>query len=172
MTIEIKKIEKLIQKYIIDEGILRKKLINPNIDFGFQISFPPGSKGYPMTVTYPKGKDFILISIGIQLSQAHIQALNASKTNKKMLFFQKLRKFIILKNLFFRIDIQNHRYEFYDQIFIKKDGSISKNSFYKRIRNLFNCTQYSNLMLEEYSSGKVKPEDFKRMMGTDFTLYT
>jgi len=61
MTININKTEKLIQEYLLDEGILRKKLKNPNIEFGFQFAFPPSSKGHPMSVTNPKGKDFILI---------------------------------------------------------------------------------------------------------------
>jgi len=52
--------------------------------------------------------------------------------------------------MFFRIDIQNHRYELFDQIFLNKDGTISKNSFYKRVRYTFNCTQYSNLILTMY----------------------
>ena len=167
-----KKTEKIIQEYLLDEGILRKTLKNPNIDFGFQFSFPPGSKGYPMSVTNPKGKDSIIISVGIQISQSHVKALNAVKNNKKMIFFQELRKFIILKNLFFRIDVQKYRYEFFDQIFIKIDGNLSKNSFYKRIHNLFNCMQYSNLLLDEFCSGQVKPEDFKRTVGVNFSLYT
>ena len=172
MTIDIKKTEKIIQEYLLDEAIFRNKIKNPNIDFGFQFSFPPGSKGHPMSVTNPKGKDFILISIGIQISQPYIKALDSLKDNKKLLFFKELRKFIISKNLFFRIDIQNHRYEIFDQIFFKKDGTISKNSFYKRIRYVFNSTQYSNLMLDDFCSGQVKPEDFKHTIGTDFSFYT
>ena len=89
-----------------------------------------------------------------------------------MLFFKELRKFIIFKNIFFRIDVQNHRYELFDQIFINKDNTIPKNSFYKRIRYLFNCTQYSNLMLDDFCSGQVKHEDLKRTMGTDYSFYT
>ena len=172
MTIDIKKTEKIIQEYLLDEAIFRNKIKNTNIDFGFQFSFPPGSKGHPMSVTNPKGKDFILISVGIQISKPYIKALDSLKDNKKMLFFKELRKFIIFKNIFFRIDIQNHRYELFDQLFIKKDGTISKNSFYKRIRNLFNCTQYSNLMLDDFCSGQVKHEGINRTIGTDYSFYT
>ncbi|MBY8992375.1 MAG: DUF2299 family protein [Candidatus Lokiarchaeota archaeon] len=172
MTIDINKAEKIIQEYLLDEEILRKKLKNPKIDFGFQFSFPPGSKGHPMSLTKPKGKDFLLISVGIQISPPYIKALDSLKDNKKTLFFKELRKFIIFKNMFFRIDIQNHRYELFDQIFIKKDSTISKNSLYKRIRYLFNCTQYSNLMLDDFCSGQVKHEDVKRTMGTDYSFYT
>ncbi|MFW9942589.1 MAG: DUF2299 family protein [Candidatus Thorarchaeota archaeon] len=172
MSINISKTEKIIQEYLLDEGLLREKLRGDKIGFGFQFSFPPGSKGLPMSVVNPRDKNFVIISIGIQIPKQYIKALNSLKNNKKMLFFKELRKFIILKNIFFRIDVQNYRYEFFDQIFIKNDSSISKNSFFKRIRYLFNCMQYSNLMLDDFSSGQIKHEDLPRNMGTDYSFYT
>jgi hypothetical protein len=172
MSININKTEKLIQEYLLDEGILREKLKGDNIGFGYQFSFPPGSKGHPMSVVNPKDKNFVIISIGIQISKPYIEALNSLKDNKKILFFKELRKFIILKNIFFRIDVENYRYEFFDQIFIKNDSSISKNSFFKRIRYLFNCMQYGNLILDDFCSGQVKHEDLNHTIGTDYSLYT
>lgn len=55
---------------------------------------------------------------------------------------------------------------------MEKDGTISKDSFYRRIHYLFNCTQYSNLMLDDFCLGQVKDENFKRTMGPDFSFYT
>jgi len=172
MTVDIENIKRLIQEYLIDEGLFKKKHDGPNITFGYQFTYPPGSKGHPLTVVNPKGKDFILISAGIQISEPYINALNSLKNNKKLQFFKELRKFLVLKNIFFRIDVQNHRYEIFEQLFLKKDGSISKNTFFKSIRYLFNCTQYSTLILDDFCSGHIKHGDKNNIIGSDYPLYT
>ena len=96
--------------------------------------------------------------------------MNSLKDDKKLQFFHELRKFFIAKEVFFRIDLQNYAYEINNQIFLKKDGSISKNSFYKTVKQLFYCFMYANLLLSDYISGKVKISE-----GTpsfDFSLYS
>ena len=88
----------------------------------------------------------------------------------------ELRKSFLLKDVFYRIDIKNHRYEITDQTFLNKDGYISKNSFFKSVRKVFNCAVYSNIILGEYCAGKVKPEDFMKSKeftsDSDFSLYS
>ncbi len=170
------KIKKLIREYLLDEGILREKVKDPKIEFGFQFTFPPGPMSKIMFVIKPKNKDIIVITIGTQISEPHINALNSLNDNKKMQFFMDLRKFFLMKDVYFRISVENHRYEISDQIYIKEEGSISKNSFFKSVRKVFNSDAYSNLILEEYCTGKVKPEDFMKQKeytsGTDFSLYS
>lgn len=172
MSSESNKLANIIKDYLLDEGLLKKKLTGPTIEFGFQFSFPPGSKGHPMAVVNPKSKDFVIISSGIQIGESHIKALNSLKDNKIMSFFNELRKFLILKNVFFRIDNQNYKYEIIDQIFINKKGSISKNKFFKSIRFVFHCAQYSNILLDEFCSGKIKPQEFSNTKSSDFGFYT
>ena len=120
--------------------------------------------------------NLIIISLGTQISKPHIDALNSLKQERKMGFFIDLRKFFLLKDVFFRIDMQNFRYEISDQIFIKADGTLSKNTFYKVIRKVYNAAAYSNMILGDYCSGKVKPEDLSKdkdfSSGTDFSLYS
>ncbi|TFF97505.1 MAG: DUF2299 domain-containing protein [Promethearchaeota archaeon] len=173
---EESKIEHLIREYLLDEGILRERLKDPKIEFGFQFAFPPGKISKIMFVIKPKKKDLIIITIGTQISDPHINALNSLTKNKKMQFFIELRKSFLLKDVYFRINIQNYRYEISDQIFLKQDGTISKNSFFKSIRKVFNSAAYSNIILEEYCSEKIKPEDFTKTKeftsGTDFSLYS
>ena len=166
------KIASIIEEYLLDEGLLRKKLTGPNIEFGFQISFPPGSKGHPMAVVNPKSKDFIIISSGVQIGESHVKVLNSLKNNNVTGFFNQLRKFLILKNVFFRIDNQNYRYEILDQIYITKKNTISKNKFFKRIRFVFHCAQYSNILLDEFCSGKIKPQEYINNKSPDFGFYT
>jgi hypothetical protein len=162
----------IIRKYLLDEELLRKKATDDRFEFGFQFVYPPSTKSFPMSVVKPKGKDFIVISIGIQMSKQRINALNSLENGKKENFFRDLRKFFILKNVFFGIDAQNFRYEISEQIFLKKNGDISKNSFYNAIRTIFNCAAYSNIIFEQYCSGKITSEELPNLEGRDFSLYT
>ncbi len=175
-------IKQLIQDYLLDEGLLRGKISDPKVEFGFQFVFPPGKDplgrqiGRNMVVIQPKKKARIVVSLGVQISEPHIKALDSLENPKKLNFFMDLRKSFLLKDVFYRIDIKNHRYEITDQIFLNKNEFISKNSFFKSIRKVFNCATYSNIILGEYCAGKIKPEDFMKSkeFSTDsnFSLYT
>ncbi len=175
-------IKQLIQDYLLDEGLLRGKIPDPKLNFGFRFIYPPGKDplgrqiGRNMVVIRPKNKNLIVVSLGVQISEPHIKALNSLENPKKLNFFMDLRKSFLLKDVFYRIDIKNHRFEITDQIFLNKDGFISKNSFYKSVRKVFNCAAYSNIILGEYCAGKIKPEDFMKSKefteDSNFSLYT
>jgi hypothetical protein len=127
-----------------------------------------------MVVIKPKNKDMIIVSNPIQIAPLQVDALKALEENRKMFFFMDIRKFFLVKDVFFRIDSKNFRYEISDQIFLKRDGTISKNSFFKSIRKIFTCSAYSNMILNEYCSGKIKPEDITKPKDftSDFSLYS
>lgn len=170
-------IKHLIQEYLLDEGLLRNKIPTDGkkLEFGFQFIFPPaGPIAQKMVVIKPINKDLIVISNPIQIAPQHVKALNSLEDNRKIYFFMDIRKFFLVKDVFFRIDTQNSRYEISDQIFLKKDGTISKNSFFKSIRKVFTCSAYSNMILNEYCSGKIKPEDLSKSKDftSDFSLYS
>jgi hypothetical protein len=175
-------IKQLIHDYLLDEGLLRGKVSDPKLNFGFQFIFPLGKDplgrpvGRNMVVFQPQNKGLIIISLGTQISPPHINALNSLKANKKMEYFMELRKLFLLRDMFYRIDIKNHRYEISDQIFLNKDGLVSKKTFYNSVRRVFNCAVLSNIILSEYCVGKIKPEDFTKTKefrsGPDFSLYT
>ena len=167
MSIKKSKIENLIREYLLDEGILREKLPGSDFDFGFIFSFPHRPKSQRMSTFKPRGKNFIVISIRIQISKSQINTLNSLKDNKKIQFFVDLRKFFLIKEVFFRIDIQNYRYEINDQLYINNDGTISKDSFFKTIRKVFYCFVYSNIILEEYCSGE---QTKSKKFDSDFDL--
>jgi len=177
MSVKESKIKHMIREYLLEEGILRQNLPDKEkkLEFGFQFSFPSGQRGHMMVVYKPKNKDLLIISLGTQISKPHINALNSLEKNQKLKYFIELRKLFLLKDVFFRIDIQNYRYEISDQIFLKK-GIITKNSFFKSIRRVFTCAAYSNMILADYCSGKIKPEDFDKSKeftsGSDFSLYS
>ncbi|MFW9987768.1 MAG: DUF2299 family protein [Candidatus Odinarchaeota archaeon] len=182
MSNEKNNIQQLIQDYLLDEGLLRGKISDPKVEFGFQFVFPPGINslgrqiGRNMVVFQPKNKNLIVVSLGVQISEPHIKALNSLEISKKMNFFMDLRKSFLLKDVFYRIDMKNHRYEIIDHVFLNKDGYISKNSFYKRIRKVFNSGAYSNILLGEYCADKLNPDDFMKSKefsdDSNFSLYT
>lgn len=173
MSIKKSKIENLIQEFLLEDGLLRERLPDPksNLDFGFTFTFPPGPKSQKMSIFKPRNKNFIIIAIRIQISKPQIDVLNSLKENKKMQFFVDLRKFLLIKEVFFRIDIPNYRYEINDQLYLNHDGIVSKDSFFKTIRKIFYCFVYSNIILGEYCSGKEIPGS---KFGSDFdlSLYT
>ncbi|MFX0140646.1 MAG: DUF2299 family protein [Candidatus Hodarchaeota archaeon] len=176
------KIKQLIQDYLLDEGLLQGKISDPKLDFGLQFIFPPGKDplgrqiGRNMIVIQPKNKNLLTISIAVKISKPHIKALETLEIEKKMNYFMDLRKSFLLKDVFYRIDMKNYRYEIVDQIFLNDDRFISKNSFFNSVRKVFNCAAYSDLILGEYCAGKIKPEDFIKSKeftsDSDFSLYS
>ncbi len=183
MTQVDEKLRHLIMDYLSDEGILKEKIPDPKLDFGYQFYFPPGvdpqgrQRGQVMAVYKPINKDILIFSIGTQIADVHVNALNASGENRKMQFFVDLRKVFLMKDVFFRIDIPAHRFEISDQIFVDNSSNLSKNSFFKSVRKVFNAAAYSNILLGEYCSGKVKAEDVGKSKdfdsgGSGFSLYT
>ncbi|TFG17718.1 MAG: hypothetical protein EU533_08130 [Promethearchaeota archaeon] len=86
-----------------------------------------------------------------------------------------IRKHFLTKDVLYRIDIKNYRYEITDQIYFSKTEIISKDSFFKRIRRVFNAMVYSNMILAEYCEGKITPEDLEKtrdFSGSDYSLYS
>jgi hypothetical protein len=182
MSKQESKIKQRIQDYLLDEGLLRQKISDPKLDFGFRFIFPPGKDplgrpiGRNMVVIHPKDKNLIIVSLGVQISKLHIKALESLENRKKMNYFMDLRKSFLLKDVFYRIDIKNYRYEISDQVFLSENRHISKNSFFKSIRKVFNCAAYSDIILGEYCAGKIKPEDLMKAKeftsDSDFSLYS
>ena len=178
---EMEAIRKLILDYLLEEGMLRRKLPkNPQIDFGYEIGYPPDPSGKNpstrmMGILKPKDKDFIIIQIATQISKPHVDALNSLSEEKKILFFVELRKSLLLRNLMYNIDIKNYRYMITDQIFIE-DNKISKNDLFKSIKNVFNICLYSNILLGEICSGKLDKSFLEReketASGPSFSLYS
>lgn len=184
MSVKESKIKHLIREYLIEEGLLKDNVPDPQsrLEFGFHFHFPPGTDpngrplGQIMAVTKPQHKDVVIVVIGTQISQPHVNALNSLGDAKKMQFFVDLRKFFLLKDVFFQVDVQNYRYEISDVTFIEKNGDLSKNSFFTSVRKVFNSAAYSNMILNDYCAGKVKVEDFGKEKefgsGSNFSLYT
>ena len=84
MTDKESNIKHLIQEYLLDEGLLRKKIPidDKKLEFGFQFIFPPSPIAQKMVVLKPKNKDLIIISNPIQIAPQQVDALNALEDNQ------------------------------------------------------------------------------------------
>jgi hypothetical protein len=154
MSSDKKSIENLIHEYLLDDGVFKEKLTSDKFDFGFIISFPPGPKSQNLSIYKPKNMNGIFITIRFQISQEKAEILNSLKDSKKYQFFNDLRKFLLIREVFFKINFQNLIIEIHEQIFPDKEGFISKNSIFKLIQKVFYCYLSSNLLLEEYLNEK------------------
>ena len=151
----------LIREYLLDENLLRGQIKDANLDYGFNFVFPAGTdpkgrqKGRTFTVVKPKGKDFIEISSPTIISPEHQTKLK----DKKKHFFAALHKYLLSKNFFFNLDAKNNRYVLIDTIFLKRDGTVSKNSFYRSVRKIFTSTVYSIVLLKEFCEDVLDLDD-------------
>lgn len=145
-------LEQKIIEYCTAEGILREKIPkNDNIEFGYNLTFPPNHpEPKRMMVLQPKGKQFIAIQIGIQISNEHVAILNKDQ-NIKLLFFEILKRYLLNKDIMFNLDINQNRYLISEQIY--EDG-LSLDNFYRNLRRVFNASIYSNAVLLDMISGK------------------
>jgi hypothetical protein len=159
--------EKKITDFLLEEGILKEKVKSSRFDFGFIISYPQGSKSQNMTLYKPKDKNSIYISIRIQFSEKHKNALSSLKDDKKFQLFKDIRRYFLIKEVYFTMDIQNLIFEIYEIVYADNDGNISKDTLFKRIQKIYYCFIITNLLLEEYCYGK---EITSRKLGTDFDL--
>ena len=155
-------IENLIHDYLLNEGVLKEKLTSAKFDFGFIISFPPGPKSQNLSIYKPKNMKGIFITIRFQISKDKVEIFNSLEANKKHQFFNVLRKYLLIKEVFFKFNFQNYIIEIHEQIYPSNEGFISKNSLFKLIQKVFYCYVFSNLLIEEYCRmGKiVEPSKF------------
>jgi len=147
-------LESLIREYLSEEGILEKKIEGSDFEFGFIISFPPGPKKQNMSIYKPKNKNCVYITIRTQISEKYSKPLSSLKGNRTFQFFNQIRKYFLIKEVYFRIDPQNFTFEIHEQTYPDRDGFISKDTLFKGIQKVFYCYVFSHILLEELSSGK------------------
>jgi hypothetical protein len=114
-----------------------------------------------MQVVQPKQEDFIIITLGIQIPDPYVKALNSLDLKKKNHYYFEVRKFLLQQNFLFNFDLQHFRYQISDQIFLTPDTEISKNDFFHVIRKIYNSGQYCHMLLAEYCSANIETTDLE-----------
>ncbi|MBY9016484.1 MAG: DUF2299 family protein [Candidatus Lokiarchaeota archaeon] len=150
-------VENLLHEYLLEEGIIKDRIDSAKFDFGFIISFPPEPKSQNLSIYKLKNMNGIFITIRFQISKEKAEILNSFKDNRKLQFFNDLRKYLLIKEVFFKFVLQDLIVEIHEQIYPDEESFISKNSLFKLIQKVFYCYIFSNLLLEEYCMGKKRP---------------
>lgn len=171
MSIKKLNLKNLIQEYLLEESISFEKLESPDFDFGFAVSFPPGPQSQKLSVYKVNARNCLYITIRSQISDKNIKTLNSFKDNKKFQIFNYLRKYFIIKEVYFKIDIQNSIIEINEQIYPNIDGIIPKDTLFKTLQKVFYCYLYSHILIEEFCLGKeISPTKFGPQF--DLSLYS
>jgi hypothetical protein len=146
-------LERKIIDFCTEQGILRDKLpVNPNIEFAYNIEYPPMQKQPKiLVVLQPRGKRFISMQIATQVSPEHIKLLEENGPNLKLGFFESIKRYLVMNNLLFNIDLENNRFLISDEIF---EDALTCDFFYRTIRKVFNSCFFTNLILMDILQGK------------------
>ena len=127
-------IEELIEKWLLDEDLLREMKYDENADFHFIVEFP---KENIMDVVKPKGKDCIVVACATQVAPQHLDLMKASdpQTRKDFLLDVNfgLNSFLVDYELKINQDLLQ-QYVVTDQIF--EDG-LTKNEFIRTLKRVF-----------------------------------
>jgi len=159
------KISALIREYLSNQELVWESIIDPRFESGFRFMFPKGSDphgrpiGKNFVIVQPKNQDFVEISCGVRLSPAQVKALFSLGVDKRVQFFEDIKKIFLLKDVFYNIDTKNNKFAVIDVIYARQDGTISNTFFFKSVQKMFNCTTHAVLVLREYCAGKMQPEE-------------
>jgi hypothetical protein len=120
----------------------------------------------------PINMDYIATSLGIQIEDVFVQALDAIEPQKKIQFYTEVRKFLLQQNLLFRFELALNRYQITDQIYLEEGGGISKDRFFISIRKIYNASLYCHILMEEYCIDKIDKKYLQPSDLTDPNLYS
>lgn len=127
-------IEETIEKWLLDEDLLREMKYDENADFHFIVEFP---KENIMDVVKPKDKDCIVIVCATQVSPEHLNLMTQSDSKTQKDFILELNMGLNSFLVDFELQInQNILRQFIitDQIF---DDGLTKDAFIKTLKRVF-----------------------------------
>lgn len=127
-------IEEQVEKWLLDEDILREMKYDENADFHFIVEFP---KENIMDIVKPKDKDSLIIACATQVAPQHINLMESAdkKTQKDFILDLNfgLNQFLVDFELQVNQDILR-QFVITEQIF--EDG-LTKDSLYKTLKKVF-----------------------------------
>lgn len=127
-------IEEDVEKWLMDEDVLREMKYDENADFHFIIEFP---KENIMDVVKPKGKDCLIIACATQVAPQHQDLMRSAdaKTNKDFIMDLNigLNQFLVDFELQINQNIL-HQFVITEQIF--EDG-LTKDMLFRTLKRVF-----------------------------------
>ena len=127
-------IEENVEKWLLDEDILREMKYDENADFHFIVEFP---KENIMDVVNPKGKDSVILACATQVAPQHISLMESAdiKTKKEFLLELNfgLNQFLVDFDLQVSNDILR-QFVVTEQIF---EDALTKDMLYRTLKRVF-----------------------------------
>lgn len=127
-------IEEQVEKWLLDEDILREMKYDENADFHFIVEFP---KENIMDIVKPKGKDSIILACATQVAPQHINLMESADTKTKKEFILDLNFGLNQYLVDFELQInQNILRQFVvtEQIF---EDALTKDMLYRTLKRVF-----------------------------------
>ena len=146
-------IEENIEKWLLDEDLLREMKYDENADFHFIVEFP---KENIMDVVKPKDKDCIVIACATQVAPQHTELMKAANPQTRKDFLLDLNfglnSFLVDFELQINQDILR-QFIVTDQIF--EDG-LNKNEFIRTLKRVFKAKLHCIWLIDK-KFGNVSP---------------
>lgn len=150
MTQKKSNFEDSIREILLEGGILREKLEGPDYEFGFICSYPPGRRGQKISIIKPKKKNSLFVIIRFQISEDRIKLVKSIKNKQGYQVFNDIQKFLLSKEMLFKIEPEKFRFEIFEEIFIEADDYIPIDLIFKGFQRVFYGNLYSNILIDEY----------------------
>ncbi len=127
-------IEEQVEKWLLDEDILREMKYDENADFHFIVEFP---KENIMDIVKPKDKDSLIIACATQVAPQHISLMESAdkKTQKEFILDLNfgLNQFLVDFELQVNQDILR-QFVVTEQIF---EDALTKDMLYRTLKRVF-----------------------------------
>ncbi len=174
-------IKKLIHDIFIKDNLKMKIIPEEEVDFAIHFEYPPNlgeadpNKSKTLALFKPKDKNFLIMSISVQISEDHRHLLQSIGNNAQIQYLLDLRKYLLLKDVYYEINSVDMRYEISDKIFFNTNSSAVESSLHTSMHKIYNCYIYSNVLLTEILLKTLDQKDFEKdkdfTSGLDYTLY-
>jgi hypothetical protein len=154
-------LKSLVQKYILKiGGLLKEEVEQPQFAYGFRFLYP-NEKGRVLMAVQPKGKDWIELSSGTQLSPEHKKAFMALPERDRKTFIKSLNKLLYQTELEYSYNFsQKYMIVLIDKLFIE-DDQLSINQFYRSARALYYNSMKLVIFIQEFFSDELTAADLE-----------
>ncbi|MHA1680731.1 MAG: DUF2299 family protein [Promethearchaeota archaeon] len=137
-----------IKKWTMKEQIFKLVLeAKDKISWAIELTYPFNHPNpVAIVILNPKNRDFIGIQIRIRMSPPHFKRMEKKGLGAFNLYYHKLRKVFLEKDVTFNINNVKNEWIASDQIHF--DG-LTKHEFFKTIRRVHNSIILGNILIDE-----------------------
>lgn len=141
----------MVKKWCMKEQVFKMKLPEKDkVEYAIELSYPFNHPNpVSIAVVNPKDRDFLLIQIRIRMSPKHVERMKEKGIPAFNIFYHKLRKIFLEKDVTFRINQARNEWIASDQI--HHDG-LTQHEFFKTIRRVYNAVILGNITIDEVIS--------------------